>query len=96
MTQPLIRTGLIFESAPATACHFAMADDDQDIFDSLEREASEFTKVRYFNHLLWASANANPRMRRSTAFAKPSLWIRKSPSISPDLVLTHYQTATPC
>jgi DnaJ family protein C protein 8 len=35
-----------------------MADDDQDIFDSLEREASEFTKVRYFNHLLWASANA--------------------------------------
>jgi hypothetical protein len=59
MTQPLIRTfGLIFESAPATAHHFAMADEDQDIFDSLEREASEFTKVCHFNHLLWASANA--------------------------------------
>jgi DnaJ family protein C protein 8 len=36
---------LICVLATATACHFIMADDDQDIFDSLEREASEFTKV---------------------------------------------------
>lgn len=35
-----------------------MADDDQDIFDSLEREASEFTKVCRSNVLLWACANA--------------------------------------
>lgn len=49
---------LICELATVTACHFIMADDDQDIFDSLEREASEFTKAccRYF--LLGISANA--------------------------------------
>ncbi|KAJ5674404.1 uncharacterized protein N7477_004338 [Penicillium maclennaniae] len=35
-----------------------MADDDQDIFDSLEREASEFTKVNYLLALLRDSANA--------------------------------------
>ncbi|KAJ5148220.1 amino-acid permease [Penicillium atrosanguineum] len=35
-----------------------MADDDQDIFDSLEREASEFTKVCHLFVLLCDSANA--------------------------------------
>jgi len=34
-----------------------MADDDQDIFDSLEREASEFSKVCCSHVILWASAN---------------------------------------
>lgn len=49
---------LICELATATACHFLMADDDQDIFDSLEREASEFTKVCHLHVRLRDSANA--------------------------------------
>lgn len=59
-----------------------MADDeDQDVFDSLEREASEFTKVSISKALQLSRSptDSQSRMRRSIAFARHSRWMRKSP-----------------
>lgn len=58
-----------------------MADDeDQDIFDSLEREASDFSKVSISasSSALTAPTDAQSRMRKSIASAKHFRSMRKS------------------
>lgn len=62
-------------------------DDDQDIFDSLEREASEFTKVGALELPRCARPRARLeltrefRMRRSTVFARHFPLIRTLPKL---------------